>query len=147
MCSGDFGLQIYEARVRVAESLDWWTCAQTTWVQSPTAEGFFLSHLCFNLRFYLWNDVFEYFRLNFIRNFNNSAFCPAHKLARFKKLLIFLSILKNHFFFLHIFSVLLSTNCLFCIQVIKRKTLRCSQRVFFQLLLEHDLLLDWSSNC
>lgn len=65
-------LQRFESRVSVAVSLEWWTCAQATRAQSPSADCYFL------LNSVSFSDFFEIidfncFRFHFIKNHNNNA--------------------------------------------------------------------------
>ena len=74
MHSRDFGLQSSEARVRVAQSLEWWTCVQATRVQSPSADYLFLLNcVLFNDFIFIMMDL-NVFRFLFVINKNNSGF-------------------------------------------------------------------------
>lgn len=64
--SRDFRLQSPEARVRLAWSFEWWTCAQATLVQSSSATYFFLSLLCYDCIFDMID--FTYFQFNLMKN-------------------------------------------------------------------------------
>ena len=74
MHSRDFGLQSSEARVRVAQSLEWWTCVQATRVQSPSADYLFLLNcVLFNDFIFIMMDL-NVFRFLFVINKIIAAF-------------------------------------------------------------------------
>lgn len=59
------GHQGPEARVRVAHSLEWWTCAQVTRVQSMSADYFFFLY-CVSIYDFIFKMVdFTNFRFEF----------------------------------------------------------------------------------